>query len=60
MKGVDIMDLEKYFENSFMEEFFKTMLNSKEPARLINAIIDISESLKSIDESLQIIANRDS
>lgn len=59
MKGVDIMDLEKYFENSFIEEFFKTVLGNGDHERVINAIVEISESLKSIDESLQAIANRD-
>ena len=36
-----------------------TLLSNGDYERVINAIVEISETLKSIDESLQIIANRD-
>lgn len=44
-------------EDSFIEEFFKTLIGNGDYTRVINAIVEISESLKNIDESLQIIAD---
>lgn len=47
------------WEDSFIEQFFGKFLGEGDYERVINAIVDISELLKSIDESLQIIADRD-
>ena len=44
-------------EDSFVEEFFKMLIGNGDYTRVINAIVEISESLKNIDESLQIIAD---